>query len=447
MKDRPPTKLSESRRPARLSETVPAPLRRVDAWLVAILAIALVLRLFWALEVEVSPRTVWRWDMSLYDYQAHALAEGDGYIDYWGNPTAHWPPGYPGVLAAVYHFTADSLLGARLLNVVAGALSVALVYMLGVRVFGRAAGLAAAAILAVFPNQVFFTSLIMTEPLFTALFLLALTLTVFVALDDRPPRLWHVALTGATIGLASLVRGEGLLLVPIVAAVLLLRWRPRREALQYAAVLVAGAAIIVGPWTARNVVRMKAPIPISTSATEALWVGHHEGADGKIADFAVVGTEYADLSNPEREVKTSNEALSQALTFMTHHPVAELQLIPKKFAVLFKGDGSAIRWMQLDTPTIRPSLGDALWTLSSAFYRVVLIAAVLGLPAWFSLRDPAKVLLAAVVAAWTLLFAVVFFGDERFHFSIAPIFCLWAGASLVAGWQLAAARWRKRVST
>ena len=204
--------------------------------------------------------------------------------------------------------------------------------------------------------------------------------------------------------------------------------------------LVAGAVLIVGPWTARNLVRMKAPIPISTSATEALWVGHHDGADGKIADFTVVGTAYADLSNPDKEVKTSNEALHQALTFMTHHPLAELQLIPKKFAVLFRGDGSAMRWMQLDTPTIRPGLGDALWTLSTAFYRVALVVALLGLPVWFSLRDPAKALLAAVVGAWTLLFVVVFFGDERFHFSIVPIFCLWAGASLTAGWQLVATR-------
>ncbi|HUS82408.1 MAG TPA: glycosyltransferase family 39 protein [Dehalococcoidia bacterium] len=445
MTDRSSTSPSAAKeRAARLPAIVPSPLPRLDTWIVAIFAVALILRLLWALEVECSPRAVWRWDMTLYDYQAHALAEGDGYIDYSGNPTAHWPPGYPAALAAVYHFTDDSLLGARLLNVVAGSLTVVLVYLLGARVFGRAAGLAGAALLAVFPNQVFYTSLVMTEPLFTALFVMILTLTAYAALGAKPPRLWHMVSIGALIGLASLVRGEALLLAPLVALALLLRWRSWRKVAEYSVVLVVGTVLIVAPWTARNVVRMKALIPISTSATEALWVGHHEGADGKIADFGVVGTAYAGLPNPELEVKTSNEALRQALTFMRSRPLDELQLVPKKFAALYKGDGSALRWMQLDTPTIRPSLADGLWALSNTFYRVVLVLALLGLPAWFSLRDSSKALLVTVVVAWTALFSIVFFGDERFHFSVIPIFCLWAGAALTTGGQFILREWRKR---
>ena len=421
-----------------------APLRSVRVWLVAIMALAVILRLVWALEIDVSPRVAWRWDMSLYDYQAHALAAGDGYIDYQGNPTAHWPPGYPATLAVIYHFTNDSLLGARLLNVVAGSLTVLLVYMLGARVFGRAAGLAGAALMAVFPNQVFYTSLVMTEPLFTVLFVLILTLTVYLTLGEKAPRLWHVIGIGGLIGVASLVRGEALLLAPVVAAAMLLRWRSWDKAFEYSAVLILGAALIIAPWTARNVVQMKSLIPISTSATEALWVGHHEGANGKIADFGVVGTAYAGLPNPAQEVKTSSEALHKALTFMTTHPLTELQLVPKKLSALYRGDGSAIRWMQLTALTIRAGRGDWLALFSDMFFRVTLAVALLGLPVWFSLRDSGKAFLAGVAVAWTLLFAVLFFGDERFHFSIVPIFCLWAGATLAAMGQIVLRAWKRR---
>jgi 4-amino-4-deoxy-L-arabinose transferase-like glycosyltransferase len=287
-------------------------------------------------------------------------------------------------------------------------------------------------LLALFPNQVFFTSQTMTETLFTTLFVLSLVLVVRLLLASKPPRLWHLALVGVALGCASLVRGEAVLLFAVVAPALALRWRSWRTALDYSAVLVLGMALVIGPWTARNLVRMRAPILISSSATEALWVGHHEGADGKIADFSVVGQEYVNLYNPAKEVKTSNEALSEALTFIREHPFQDLQLIPKKLSVLYKADGSGIRWLQLTAPTIDPGEANKLSTLGNDYYRVVLALAILGLPAWFSLRDPGKALLLGVVVYWTLLFGVVFFGDERFHFPLEPIAALWAGASLVA---------------
>jgi 4-amino-4-deoxy-L-arabinose transferase-like glycosyltransferase len=347
-------------------------------------------------------------------------------------------------LAPLYRLTGDSLLSARLLNVVAGTATVAVVYLLGAKVFNRRVGLVGAALLAVFPDQIFATSLIMTEPLFALLFVLILTVAVYALLGEGEGRPWQALLVGALIGAATLVRGEALLLVAIMPLFLFFRRPSRQVALTRSSLLVLGAAVVIFPWTARNVVKMHAPILISTSATEALWVGHHEGADGAIADFAPVADAYADVPNPEKEVEIGNEALRQALNYMTSHPLNELQLVPKKFLALYKGDSTALRWMQVDTPTIRPGVGDRLWTLSDTFYQVALVVALLGLPAWFSLRDSRKALLVAVVVAWTLLFSVVFFGDQRFHFAIIPVFCLWAGASLSAIGQFISREWRRR---
>jgi hypothetical protein len=91
-----------------------------------------------------------------------------------------------------------------------------------------------------------------------------------------------------------------------------------------------------------------------------------------------------------------------------------------------------------------PSKARWLGRISDWYYWAIGGTAILGVFVWLSLRDPRKALLAAVVACWTLLFSVVFFGDERFHFSIMPIFCVWAAASLTAVGQLAAKRWRSR---
>jgi 4-amino-4-deoxy-L-arabinose transferase-like glycosyltransferase len=415
-------------------------LLRFDLWLFGIIAVAFVLRLLWALHVEVDPRTYWRWDMTIYDYQAYALAKGQGFVDFAGLPTAHWPPGYPALLAPLYRLTDNSLLSARLLNVVAGTATVFLAYLLGAKAFNRRAGLLGAALLAFFPGQIFATSLVMTEVVFTFLFVLALTVAVHTLFGDGGGRLWQAFLVGVLVGAATLVRGEGLLLVAIVPALLLFRQRSRRVALARSSLLVVGAAAVVLPWTARNVVEMHAPIIISTSATEALWVGHHEGANGRIADFTVP-EQFAGMPNPDYEVKTNNEALKEALRFVKGHPVEEVRLIPRRFVALYAGDGAPIAWH--DNPSTL-SIDKAKWLgrLSDWYYWPIGGIAALGLPVWLSLRDRRKALLAAVVGCWTLLFSVVFFGDERFHLAIIPIFCLWAAVSLTAVWQIARSRLR-----
>jgi 4-amino-4-deoxy-L-arabinose transferase-like glycosyltransferase len=422
------------------TSTKPFLLRRLDVWLIAIVAVAFVLRLLWALHVEVDPRTYWRWDMTIYDYQAYALAKGMGFVDFAGLPSAHWPPGYTAVLAPLYRLTDNSLLSARLLNVVAGSVTVVLLYLLGARAFNRRAGLLATALLAVFPGQVFATSLVMTEPLFTVLFVLVLTVAVYTVLGEGDGRPWQALLIGVLIGAAALVRGEALLLAAIIPALILLRRRFRRVALARSSLLVLGAAVVILPWTARNIVKMHAPIIISTSATEALWVGHHDGANGRIADFTVAEA-FAGMANPDYEAKTNNEALKQALRFIRSNPVEEVRLVPRRFVALYAGDGASIAWH--DNPSTLSLDGARLaGRLSDWYYWIVGGIAALGLPAWLSLRDQRKGLLAAVVGCWTLLFSVVFFGDERFHFAIMPIFCLWAAVSLTAAWQIVRSRRR-----
>ncbi len=245
------------------------------------------------------------------------------------------------------------------------------------------------------------------------------------------------------IGAAALVRGEGLLLAVIIAALLFVQRRSLRTALARSSLVVLGAAVVILPWTARNVVKMHAPIIISTSATEALWVGHHEGANGRITDFTVPEA-FAGMTNPDYEVKMNNEALKQALRFIKGHPLQEVTLVPKRFVALYAGDGSSIAWH--DNPqTLSISKAKWLGRLSDWYYWAVGGIAALGLPLWLSLRDRRKLLLAAVGACWTALFCIVFFGDERFHFAIMPIFALWAAVSLTAAWEMARSRWRGRM--
>ncbi|MGD0115315.1 MAG: glycosyltransferase family 39 protein [Dehalococcoidia bacterium] len=420
----------------------PGVLGHAGTWVALLFGLALALRVVWAFQVQCDPRTYWRWDMTIYDFQASAFSDGYGYVDFNGDPTAHWPPGYPMALTPIYRLTGKSLLSARLANAVAGSLTVVLIYMLGAKVFGRTAGLIGAGLLAVMPNQIVFTSLTLTEVFFTLLFVLILLLTAYALLSDKEARLWKIALIGALIGAAALVRGEALVLLAVIPPVVWLRRRSWRSLLARSIALVLAAAVVVAPWTVRNAIQMKAPILISTSATEAFWVAHHDGANGKIADFAVT-ERYQNELNPKKEVDINNEALREALSFLRHNPAQELTLIPRRFFALYSEDASGTLWLQ--TPaTLSFSSGRHLREVSDLGYWGVMALAAVGFPAWLSLRDRRKGLLVAVAAAWTLLFIIVFFGDSRFHFSLTPIFCLWAGASATASGPRLRVWWQNR---
>jgi 4-amino-4-deoxy-L-arabinose transferase-like glycosyltransferase len=402
-------------------------------WVLLVFVLALALRAAWSFWADCDPRAVWRFDMSIYDYQALTLARGEGYLHFSGDPTAHWPPGYPLVLAGVYRITGDSLLAGYLLNAVLGSVSVVLVYLVGLKAFGRPAALLGALLLALWPNNVYASSLILTEPLFTALLLLIIVVTAYLLLGQRTPTLRSAAVAGLLLGAASLVRGEALALLLVIGPILLVRWRSWRRTFGVLAVILAGMAVVVGPWTIRNALRMDSFLLISTSGNEALWVGHHEGADGEIADFGPIETPHWGLPNAEKEVKVGDEALRQALEFIKENPLEELRLVPKKLSALYRVDGSGIRWLQLEKPSIPVGAGENLRTLGNVYYWAIIGLVVIGLPTWFSVREPARLLLAGVVLCWSVLFGFVFFGDQRFHVPVTPIFALWAAVALVHG--------------
>src|SRR5262245_42912714 len=74
----------------------------VCAALIAVVAVAFALRVAAVLLIEVDPRARWGFDMSWYDGVARRLVAGLGCVGFDLAPTAHWPPGYPFLLAAVY---------------------------------------------------------------------------------------------------------------------------------------------------------------------------------------------------------------------------------------------------------------------------------------------------------------------------------------------------------
>jgi len=191
----------------------------------------------------------------------------------------------------------------------------------------------------------------------------------------------------------------------------------------------------VAPWTIRNAIELDAPVLISTNAGVDFWIGHHEGAAG---DFGPTGGDALVFSHPEldpveREVHANNEGFRKGLKFAATHPAQELVLPFKKLFWLYYNDEEGLKWNeghggQRFLP--RP-IREGLLALSNVYYFTVLGLLALGFGRWFSLREPGRLLLVALVAYWTLVH-VVFFGDPRFHAPIMPVVALLAALAWVA---------------
>jgi len=400
-----------------------------------VIAIALALRLAWALITQWHPDALQQDDAYFYDFTARALANGRGYIGPGGDATASWPPGYPLLLSTAYVLFGRHVIVARLLNVALGAATVWLVYLIGRRLFGHRPALLAAGIVACFPSLIFYTGVTLSEITFTFLALLAVYLLIVEGNHDSESEPQHrnaksALLLGAglVLGMATLTRGQALFLQLVFVPFWLRSGATWKRIGQKLAVLAVGMALIVTPWTIRNAIQLHAPVPISTNAGVDFWIGHNESATGKY-DYSVafrLGVEVA-LSHPElsgtaRDVRANSAGFRKGLEFAATHPARELVLPFEKFFWLYYSDIDAVRWNEgRGLQKFLPGLvREGLLALSDVYYFAVAGLAVISMRRWFSDRDAGRLLLISLVAYWIFVH-LVFFGSPRFHAPIMPI--------------------------
>jgi hypothetical protein len=180
----------------------------------------------------------------------HSLVNGKIVFGNFGRPvaTAFHPPLFPALLAIPSALGIDSYTGHQVFGCALGAATIPVVGLLGRRVAGDRAGLAAAAIAAGFLPFVQREALLMSESLYGLL--IALALLAALRFRERPTARRALAL-GVVIGLASLTRGEAPLLVLLLALPIALK-APAGRRLR--TILVVGAAVVAIclPWAVRN---------------------------------------------------------------------------------------------------------------------------------------------------------------------------------------------------
>lgn len=325
-----------------------------------------------------------------------------------------FPPGYAIFMKPFFLLAGAgaALRGVQVAQAVLGAWTCFLIYRLGRRIHSRKAGLAAAFLACFFPHYIFYTSVYLSETLFTALFLAALLLFIRAAARPRT-RTWFLA--GLLAAACALVRPAAATLAP--AAVLSI-WRSapdRRGRLRAAGLILAGAIALVGPWAARNLIAYDRFVLVSTNGPFNLAIGNHADARGG----------YVSPPSISSDIWGRAEYFKQrAIGFVTNDPWGALYLIFK------------LKWMELWS-FIPP------WPLFSSnptlFYgehffvyfpwRAILPLGLIGIGALALRRRPAWWLTPACLGCY-VAFYMAFFGDTRFRLPAEAFFLVWSGCAL-----------------
>ena len=255
-------------------DAAPALLRSRSA--LVVLGFALVLRV-----AQILATRHWLPVSDPADYARHALSLAHGHgmapsLVPHGGPSALRPPAYPLFLGGVFALSGDSWTAGRFASALLGVVDVGLLGVVALQLWGRRAAIIAMVIGAVYAPFVLLSGTLLSEPLGLA-FVLALLALLLAYRDPERPR-WVAPVCGVLLALAVLDRPALVVFaLPLVAA-LGHPWKTRR-ALRAPAYALVVAALVVAPWTARNIHVFHAFVPISTQAGFLIGGTYNQTAD------------------------------------------------------------------------------------------------------------------------------------------------------------------------
>ena len=193
-------------------------------WAWGIFAVALIFRLIYLNQFQSTPFFANHvMDMKYHHDWALALSQGINPID---GPFFR-APFYPYFLAAIYWLVGESNWIPRLVQVVLGSGSAALVYLIGNRVFNRKAGIIAGLIVATYGPLILYDAQLLIPSLVILLNLMGIF--AIIRAFDNPNWRWY-SLAGLMLGLSAIARPTILLFA--AAVVLYLIWHSKRGAVK-----------------------------------------------------------------------------------------------------------------------------------------------------------------------------------------------------------------------
>jgi 4-amino-4-deoxy-L-arabinose transferase-like glycosyltransferase len=389
--------------------------------LASLFAIALILRVTYAfIAVEVDPilsGDPLNGDAASYDRIARSLLDGTGFTSEPPQPSAFWPPAYPGMLAGIYWVFGYELIAGRLVNALLGALVPVVMFLLAARLFDRRVALLAALASAVHPLLVVVGVWLTADGPFVLMVCLTLLLMLMI---QKRPTVHRLLLLGILLGIAFLLKPVAGFFFPLLVPWFLLSLpQPRlRQRFVAGALTLAALVVVLTPWTVRNQVVMGSPVVGSTNGGYTFygannpnaWGGHDEYFPPRIPGLS--------------EVEEQREYYRRGLEWIRSDPGAFMRLEVKKFQRLASPLSVSSQPQDLSVP------GESI---IRGAYMLFLALVILGIVVLRTRWRTTGLLAIPMVAV--LISTAIFYGDTRYTMPAIPSLLLWASVALVTLWD------------
>ncbi len=421
---------------------------RNDLWIAAVLFVAaLSVRIIYLFEIRDNPLFHDpTGDGRVYTEWAARIASGD----FLGQGVFYQAPLYPYFLGLLEFLLGRNLWSIRMVQLILGAGSCSLIFLAGREFMGRAAGIAAGTILALYAPGIFYEGLIQKTVL--DLFLISLLLVAIGKSQTRPnPRKWISV--GAVLALLALSRENAMVwsaVIPIWIWFYFSLESPRRRAF-WVGCFFLGWALVLFPVGLRNLV-VGGEFTLTTSqfgpnfyignnpkasGTYTPLRGGHGSAQFERKDATDIAEQASGRSLSPAEV--SRYWFSRSTEYIVSHPLHWLQLLVRKWLLLWNFaeiEDSDDIYIHMEWSVILRILG---WVMTFGLLAPV---AVVGCFLTWEYRHRLWILY-ALIGTYALSVAAVFVLG-RYRFPLVPILVIFAGAAIVECASLFRARLLRR---
>jgi Tfp pilus assembly protein PilF len=421
------------RRRARVEPKGRSKLPTNTVWVLVIFGCAFLMRLIYLIEIDSIPLFHYlAGDARTYDEWAQRIAAGD----WLGTGVFYQAPLYPYFLGTLQLVFGHNLWLIRFLQIILGALSCALLFLAGSKLFSRRAGIAAGLILAFYAPAIFFDVLIEK----TILDLVFLSLIIGIVASANPIQHWAKWLAlGALLGLLGLSR-ENALVLSVVLAVWIAVAFPERPLLTRAAWLglfLAGLLLVLFPVGLRNLT-VGGEFKLTTSQFGTnFYIGNNRAADGSYGSIAKM------IGEPQLEGKDarrlSERALGRSLTagevsdywfqkareFIRASPVDWLRLLMRKWLLVWNA-----REVEDSDDFYVYQQWSWLLRLLASFSHFGILAPLAAVGVFFSADQWRRLWVFYGMMLSLALSVAVFYVFGRYRFPLVPLLVLFAGAAV-----------------
>ncbi len=405
---------------------------------VALLAVALLWRLVFFLEMNASPYgDNLSLDSQVYHEVALAAAAGE-----WSHgQTFFQAPLYPWILGIVYSVAGPSQMVAKLLQILLSVASCWLIFRIADRVFDRAVALVALGICAVYGMSLYFANELLVVTVIVFLDLLGLDLLLRAVAEHRKI-LWTAA--GLVFGLSAIARPTILPFVAVVGIwIVISGWRAGRLRTALHEVVLFGVSVVlpIAPVTLHNYLADGDLVLIASNGGVNFFIGNNPQSDGITA--AVPGTRADRWGGHEDQVRIAREGLNdpgatprkisdywydRAWLEILSDPVGAVRHTAYKAFILINAhEVSNNRVIEFAT---RHS---SIYSWATLKIWLILPLAVAGLVIGGGRRQPKSLLVMFVVVYSATL--IPFFINARFRLPLAAVLTVFAASAVVAWYR------------